>query len=383
VKKRVLMLSTVHLSGATRYHAKLATTLDDAGYDLEVWSQGINRPGFLPKTIKVFLIGMPGKIERMIYLPRALNRALFGGHDLIIVVPPETVPLGLVAKLFGKKILWDVEENAVETILISDWIPERFRSIISKTYHCFEKLGTIFFDGITYAEDSYASRFEKAKLKQVIHNFPFNPNGNKRTWRRIAEARWKQSGPRLIYVGVITSHHGIDETILAIKLLEDRLPDIQFDVLGDIQCSKHKRRLKQLIGELKKPARVTLHGRIQFTKLQGYFKKAQIALFPLYDEPNFACSEGTKLFEYGLSGLPMVVGDLPIWRSMLDKADAGETAIPADPESWADSIYRLWSRGPDELQAAGKRLNDLIYERNAFWENEAIKLLRICNDILH
>ncbi len=380
--KRVLMLSTVHHPGQARYHGKLAVSLHEAGFQVESWSQGLERPSFLPKEIRVRLIGLPGKLKRMTYLYAETKRMLFGNDHLVLIVPPETIFAGLLAKLAGKKVIWDVEEHYSQSILTSDWIPPRFRPFLSKAYQRFEKLGCRYFDAITYAEDSYKPRFSSAKRTEAIHNYPWKSTDLGFSTGSHADRRWAHKGPRLLYVGKITRHHGVADVIKAVTILEEELPDIQFDVVGRIPFPNDQAKLDTLRLRLKTPERVRFHGRVPFNELSDYFRDAQIGMFPLWNEPNFTCSEATKLFEYCLHGLPIVTGDIPAWRKLIDAADSGETYEPGNPENMARAIRALWARGLMELRQAGERANREVYRREAFWEYDAEKLVRLCNSVI-
>ncbi|MFH0883937.1 MAG: hypothetical protein V2A56_13190, partial [bacterium] len=127
---RVLVLSTVHPLGHPRHTMKVARGLAEEGFDVEVWGRG-DAPDGLPDNMTVHSLPIRSKIERFIDLPQAFWRALFGGHDLVLVVPPETVPVGIVARMFGKNVLWDVEEDSGAAIEHSDWIPHDFRKPIT------------------------------------------------------------------------------------------------------------------------------------------------------------------------------------------------------------------------------------------------------------
>ncbi len=382
MSKKILLLSTVHPSGHARYHGKIARSLADADYEVETWARGENRPTYLSENVNVRLIPAEGKIKRMFYLPILLSRALFANFDLVVVVPPETVVVGLIARLFGKRVIWDVEEDGTSSIHASDWIPSILRKPVSFIYSLVERLAAVTMNGISYAEDNYAPRFYAARRKTVTHNYPWKPEGEDLSSGKIADERWKLPGPRLIYVGEITYDRGILDVINTVALLEDRLPDIRFDVVGGIPSKQYREQLEQAISRLKNPGRVTLYGRVPFDTLDEYLKKAQIGVVPLWPLPNHLQSELTKPFEYCLAGLPMVVGDNPPWRRLMDVADSGEAAKFRDLESWAFAIEKLWSRGSKKLKFAGKRAHDMVFIKNCFWESEAERFIQLCEDVM-
>jgi len=381
--KRILVLSSVHSIGHPRFGNKIVKTLADADYDVEVWARDKGALD-LPNTTTLKLLPPSGKITRLLDLPTMLGRIILGKHDLIVIVPPETVPLGLFARFFGKKVLWDVEEDAYGSICHSDWIHPSFRKFVADIYVFFERLSGKYFDGITLAEESYKPRFKHSKNVAVLHNYPPRPAENIGDMSRgeIANKRWSLPGPRLIYIGTMTEERGLMEVIKTVNILEKRLPDIHLDVLGDIPSPLYRNKINEELNKLNNNKRVVLHGRVPFEKLYDHMSKAHFGLLPLHDTPNFRNSEPTKVFEYSLAGLPMIVGNRPAWRKIVDGTGVGAIAKPCDTNEWANAIEDLWNLGPDTLQKGGELVHDYIYDNNLFWDEKAKRLISLCENIM-
>jgi glycosyltransferase involved in cell wall biosynthesis len=380
MQKRILILSTVHPSGHPRYINKIAAAFGNYGYNVEVWCRGTSSPQ-LKGDVNFHLLKPDGKVKRWLNIPAALYRAVTGGHDLIVVSPPEMVPIGIIARFLGKKVVWDVEEYAASTIMESDWLPSIIRKPIAFLYSLSERLASVTLNGISLAEDRYKNRFTKTKNLEIIHNYVPKPENNIFT-QEIIDKRWQQLGPRLLYVGVVTKTRGVLESIKAIKLLEDKLPNISFDVVGDIPRQAYRIQLENAQNSLKNPERITFHGQQPFESLSKYFANAQFGTMVLYPIGNHICSIPTKLYEYYLAGLPVIVGDVPLWRKLVDEVDGGVACDSLNPQSQADAIETLWDYGPEQLKAAGKKASEAIYENNFFWENEEKRFIEFCQSII-
>jgi glycosyltransferase involved in cell wall biosynthesis len=380
--KRILALSTVHDIGHPRYGMKIVRGLAREGLQVEAWARGRGGPPEEP-NLQIRLLPPRGKVARMLDLPRALLRALRGGHDLVVVSPPETVPLGILAKLAGKRVLWDVEEEGRATILDSDWIPAPLRRPVASVYSTVERIAARTFNGISLAEESYRPRFRTARRVEVIHNYPPRPREQEQsTFAAASRVRWQRPGPRLVYAGSVQADRGLAEVIEAVGLLEKKLPELRLDIYGPIPHASHRRLLERRRADLRDPDRVRLHGAVPFQRLPELLAEAQVGLLPMYPTANYRFSEPTKMFEYALAGLVMVAGDIPAWSRLVVEADAGELATPADPGSWADAIARLWERGPEELRAAGERARSHVLRNDLFWEPEQRRLADLCHRIL-
>ena len=125
----------------------------------------------------------------------------------------------------------------------------------------------------------------------MLHNYPWHPGPIDESRGKYAQARWAAPGPRLIYVGVVTSQHGLDDLLRAVKLLEKEFPDLCLDIVGDITNPELEKRLIDLQYQLINPSRVIFHGRVPFADVRRYYRNAQIAVFPLWKMENFVCSE--------------------------------------------------------------------------------------------
>ncbi len=380
---RIRMLSTSDHVNNARFIGKIARSLAEAGHQITAWVQGSYRPNDLHKSVRLVLMGDVGKVGRFLRWPSALRWALEDDYDLLIVDSPDAVLIGVIAKLFKrKKVIWDVVEVYEFKIRDAEWLNPRVAYIASKVFRGLEWIAIRIFDLTVDSEEAYQSRSISAKRRIVLHNYPWHPGPIDESRGKYAQARWAAPGPRLIYVGVVTSQHGLDDLLRAVKLLEKEFPDLCLDIVGDITNPELEKRLIDLQYQLINPSRVIFHGRVPFADVRRYYRNAQIAVFPLWKMENFVCSETTKLFEYCLYGLPMIVINNPIWCKLMNAADSGAVAEPRDPESIADATRLLWARGSGNLKTAGRRAHDEVFRRGAFWERDFALTLQAIDEIM-
>ena len=140
-----------------------------------------------------------------------------------------------------------------------------------------------------------------------------------------------------VYTGNFTTmgaDKGLSDVIVALK----QLPDVIFVAVGgsttDIEYYKKEAR------DAGVDARVILRGYVPQTELAKYQKAADVLLMPFPDTPHYRTyMSPVKMFEYMLSGRPIIASDLPTIREMLTKEYA--TIIPpGDPQELADAIKR-------------------------------------------
>src|SRR5438132_207075 len=106
------------------------------------------------KSIPVFDLGKPpkGRIKRMIYgAVRGYKRLRQLSPNLIHFHDPELIPLALLLKIFGIRIIYDVHEDLPKQILTKTYIPSILRRFIAMLAKTAEWVAAQLFDGIVTA----------------------------------------------------------------------------------------------------------------------------------------------------------------------------------------------------------------------------------------
>ena len=103
------------------------------------------------------------------------------------------------------------------------------------------------------------------------------------------------------------------------------------------------------------------------------FGRISMGLSVLHPTQSYLTAYSVKMFEYMAAGLPVVVSDFPLWRSIVEAADCGLLADPLNPEAIGQAMRQL-ADNPEEAVAMGKRGRQAIEDRFN-WEKELEKLL--------
>ena len=102
---------------------------------------------------------------------------------------------------------------------------------------------------------------------------------------------------RLLYVGRIVRTKGLRDIIRALAINSDL--DVRLDVVGD---GNDRDACEPLVTELGLEDRVTFHGKIPRARVDDFYEKADIFVFPSYREPG-----GNVALEAMAFGLPLIV----------------------------------------------------------------------------
>lgn len=359
---KVCILTTVHPPFDTRIFHKQAKTLVRAGYDVTLIAQhersevvGGVKIVALPKQRNRFA-RMLGLSWRAFRLARRERAAIYHLHD------PELIPVGLLFKLMGKRVVYDVHEDVPKQILSKEWIPRPLRRLVAGAARAVEALASWAFDGVVAATPAITKRFPVGKTV-MVQNFPIVNE------LVVQDSTPYQKRPRkIIYVGSITAIRGIREMVQAMSLLPESL-NARLVLAGEFSPPSLEPEVRSLPGW----ERVEFMGwrnRVSVARLLG---EARAGLVLFHPEPNHLEAQPNKLFEYMSAGLPLIASDFALWRKIIEREQCGLLVNPLDLAAMAKAIQWILEH-PEEAEAMGRRGQKAVFDRYN-WDTEAAILI--------
>lgn len=366
-KSRLMIahLTTVHPRTDTRIRVKEAHSLAEA-FDTVVSlfvQDGKGDEQDAVRRVSVIDTGAPkrSRLSRMtkgswrMYRAVKLTRpAIAHFHD------PELIPVGLLLKMAGIKVIYDVHEDVPRQILGKPWLSPPLRRPVSWLIELIEGFATRVFDGFVVATDTIGARFPESRTI-TVENFP------------LADELVKHSGipyterPALFgYVGAISLARGARNMVLALESLGGT--DHLLELAGAYQPPALRYELETLAGW----NRVKFHGwadRDQVASLLGSVRAGLVVLHPTV---NYVDSLPVKMFEYMAASLPVIASDFPLWRSIIDEAKCGMLVDPLVPGSISAAMQWILDH-PAEAQIMGENGRRAV-ERKFNWQFSARKL---------
>lgn len=380
MKNKVCLLTTAHDALDVRIFYKECKSLSEDGYRVYLIAShekdetvdGINIVSLHLGGSRVYRFLVKGWAA--LWKAVKLNADVYHFHD------PDLIPAGLLLKLFGKKVIYDVHEDVPKDILSKEWIGNlAIRKIVSFLFLKFLKFSSLFFDKIIAATPGISKGFSENRTT-VLRNVPYysfidsiRPEAVVVTPKSLTafyEPRIK-TVPSVIYAGGLTAIRGIREIIEAVGLLDGA---VELWLLGWWEDHGYERECKSLCGW----KHVRYFGARSLNETYAMMKQADIGIINFLPVPNSVESLPNKVFEYLTCRLPVIMSEFEYWKELF--VTCAVFANPADPPNIAEKIKSLLENPAlkSRLVNEGRRLIENEYS----WESESKKLIELYKSLM-
>ena len=365
MKAKVCILTSVHTPFDTRIFHKEAKSLANAGYEVTLIAQ--HDKDEIVDGIRIVPLPKPkNRFERMtktvwtVYRKALeLDAAIYHFHD------PELIPIGLLLKRHGKRVIYDVHEDVPRQNLSKPYIPAVFRKPISAMIGVLEAFSARRFDGVVTATPFINRRFLELGANAVnVNNYPHASELNP------IENQWEGKEESVCYVGGIAEIRGAFEMVEAIGKAEYRLL-----LAGDFEPG--------LDGQLKRlPGwrQVEALGFVDRNGVRAAIGRSMAGLVVLHPTINYIDALPVKMFEYMSAGIPVIASNFPLWREIIEGAECGICVDPLNSEEIAEAIKWIIEH-PAEAEQMGKNGRRAVEERYN-WGIEEKKLQSIYHKLI-
>jgi len=368
----VCVITTVHSPDDARIFHKEILTLQSAGYRVTFiapqklgGNQGGRRLGRM--LLIPVRVGLPALRTRC---------RTYHLHD------PELLPLGIILKLLGKRVIYDIHEDYPEQMMSKHYLAKPLRRLIGWAIGLLEQAAVRFLDGAIAATEAIAARFPKDRVT-LVRNYPTTRSakdevrsaefpsvlGNLSTRAQGTSARFPTNRFRLIHLsGTLTEERGITALVQALALLDDH-----FELIlgGRFVTPEYEKRLRTLSGF----TRVRYIGTIPHQEVLQWYRQADAGVVPSLPLRRHQSALPVKMFEFMAAGLPVLVADLVVLRKIIEEWGCGICINPLDPKTIA-AAARFLASNPDICQAMGAAGRTAVRKQYNWW-SEAQNLLRL------
>jgi len=355
---KICILTSVHPPFDTRIFHKEATSLAKAGYNVSLVAQ--HDKDEIVDGIRIASLPKPkNRLERMTRTVwAAYRKALKIDADIYHFHDPELMPIGLLLKRHGKRVIYDVHEDVPRQNLSKSYIPAVLRKPLSVMIGTLEAFSARRLDGIVTATPFINRRFLELGANAInVNNYPLVSE------LYTADNQWEEKEKAACYIGGITGIRGAFEMVEAIGKTGYRLI-----LAGDFEPGLEDQ-LKRLLGW----RQVETRGFVDREGVRATMARSMGGLVVLHPTINYIDALPVKMFEYMSSGLPVIASNFPLWREIIEGAECGICVDPLNSEEIAEAIQFIVEH-PAEAEQMGKNGRKAVEERYN-WEFEEKKII--------
>lgn len=356
-------MSSAHRGLDIRIFHKECVTLSKAGYDTHLVICANDQEVKFASSYDVQLHPLPvplsrfGRMIKQSWLcyrfASQLKADIYHFHD------PELIPYGILLKLSGSKVIYDVHEDVPRSILSKFWIPPWLRKLVSFATEFIENIVSRYFFSIIAATPHIANRFQTVNPTAIdVNNYALPDELSPLPTLPVRKQQ-------ICYVGAITRARGIRPLIDALPLV----PHIKLILCGSFAEPALQDELEALPGW----KQVVYKGYVNRETVRIVLSECIAGMITLMPSPAYFDSLPIKMFEYMSAELPVIASDFPLWIPMVVESGAGFCVDPTDTEAIANAISRL-ANEPDLVNRMGKSGRETVLARYS-WTTEANKLL--------
>ncbi len=292
-------------------------------------------------------------MERWSFGAFALPTLLRGKYDIVHIHKPFDLPLGVLAKAKGTKLIFG--SHGTDFFWGDRIFAWQSDAVVSCSH----------FNG---KEIERRYRIKPVIIYNGIDPEIFRPLPPHREINKI----WNLNGAEkiLVYAGRLVGWKGVGDLIRAVALLKEYFP-VKVMIIGDGEARSSLQKLSHELGIEKK---VHFAGFIPNRDLPRYFSIADLAVFPSLADETF----GISICEAMACGLPVIstkVGGIP---EVVQDEVTGFLILPGDPRILAEKIHLLLKNDSlaKKMGEAGRRR---VLE-NFTWEKVADRLMAVYTD---
>ena len=359
---KVCHITSAHPRYDIRIFVKECVTLAGAGHSVSLIVAD-DMPDEIKFGVKIYSVGKPEtRKDRMRNTPNKIyNKILELKPEFVHFHDPELLIMCRKLAKHGVKVIYDVHEDLPKQVMSKHWIPKTIRPVVSKIVEAIEKHCSQKFFGIVTATPIIAKRFSSYNSNNIsVCNYPILSELNQ------VNVSWESRDNSLCYIGSISKTRGIIPIVESLAKSKLKL-ELAGPFSGDVTL--------QNIMELKGHDKVDYLGIINRTEIVQLLSRVKVGLVTLLPTPSYVESLPIKMFEYMVSGIPVIASDFPLWRDIIDRYQCGILVNPEDRGEIADASLELINNQTMAVAMGQRGREAVLGEFN--WEKESCKLLAI------
>ncbi len=288
----------------------------------------------LVPDFQVFIIGspsnfLPNLFEKITFIPlpffpRTFFQRIQGVYffaqklfdlkpDILIIQSPDLLVVSVFYKLFfGKKLIYDIQENYFNNIFYQNYYTNWKKYLLAFGVRLLERLCSLFVDGFFLAEKSYEKElcFVEKKFFLVENKYALVKYGE-----HFCSPKSKEK-LHFIYTGTVSAVYGTHRTIEFIKKLYAENQELRLTLIGCCLDQNYWDKLNKMVEgcsyiDWKISQEPVNHGLIM-----EEIQKANFGILGYLPNRSTENCVPSKIYEYMAYRLPILMPSNPFWESI-------------------------------------------------------------------
>ena len=365
---RVCHMTSAHRSDDGRIFKKECVSLAKAGYEVFLVAPGESR---FESGVQVCGVGRRGgRFSRMLITARKVHKAaseldadIYHFHD------PELLPYGVALAKAGKSVVFDSHENYPSQILTKQYLPSGIRAMVSRFYKRYEtRACSRFAAAISPCTFAGVSVFEgRAKRAILVGNGCLEDS-----IPPYESIDFDCESDAVCCLGSLTYARGITHLVKAAFLADVRL----------ILCGSISGSYLEELRAMPEFCIAEYRGMLPQDQLPSVMKECFAGVAAGLNVGQYGNADilPTKVPEYLLNGLPVILFETPFNRGFMERCECGLTVRMEDVDAFAAAIRRLKKDG-DLRKDMAHRGRDYALQ-HLTWSNDETQLLGLYDSIV-
>lgn len=360
---KVCHMTSAHASQDVRILKKQCVSLAKNGYETYLVAKG---ESYEEDGVHVVGVGeiSGGRLKRMTVATKLVyKKALELDCDIYQIHDPELLPYAVKLKKKGKKVIFDSHENIIDSIHEKEYLPKTLRSTIAKVCDSYLNSCVKKFDAVITVTPHIVDYYKKITDKvYMITNYP----------HLISVEAIENKDRSIVFAGGISKQWNHINTIKAIQNI-----DVKYNLCGANNSYLEQAKLED------KNNKLNYLGKVSHKESLKIQSESMIGMTLLEYNLNAGGKTGTigntKIFEYMMSGLPIICTDFILWKEIVDKYKCGIYVNPNNIDEISKAISYLLDN-PKEASEMGEN-GRLAIENEYNWDIEVQKLFKLYEDV--
>jgi len=367
----VCHLTSVHGYEDVRILLRECRSLAAAGYATHLVAPGA--PDGLVHGVRLHgVTRRTGRVARMLRtVGEVYTAAVRVDADLYHFHDAELIPVGLLLRARGRKVIYDIHEDVPRDLVTRDYLPGAAKPMLQWLVERIENFAGRRFSGLVPATPAIAARFRRLNRPlAVINNYPLLDE-----WGSLDGMPWTDRPFAVAYVGAVSLDRGLIQMVQAIGDLREP-SQAHLELAGTFAPPEPR----TLAARLEGWARVRELGQLSREDVRRVLGRVRAGLLLYHPAPNNVESQPNKLFEYMAAGLPVIASDFPLWREIVAGTGCGLLVDPLDSRAIAQAIEYVLTHAAD-AEAMGRR-GRRAFEERFNWSMEERRFLDFYSGVL-